>query len=353
MAAMLPTRQFSFFGIKWSMNPGPFNIKEHTLITIMANVSFAQGAAYSTFGLEALIGFYKVDYGWGFALLFTITTQMIGLGLAGVVRRFLVYPAAMIWPVVLPNCALFYTLHDKTKPDPAESGGWRISRYRWFLYICLGSFVWYWFPGFIWQGLSVFAFVTWIKPNNVLINQVFGGFSGLSVIPLTFDWTYITAFMLSPLIPPWHAIANTMIGVIFWIWIVTVGIHYTGAWYSAYLPMSDSNSYDNTGKAYDVHKIITPEYTLDMAKYKAYSPLFLSTTFALQYGLSFACIIAVIVHTGLFHWKEIAIRAKAARKQDEDIHLRLMKRYPEVVKRSLLSCQYSNGDSRLPIGGFW
>jgi hypothetical protein len=38
----------------------------------MANVSFSQGAAYSTYGLEALLGFYKVDYGWGFALLFTM-----------------------------------------------------------------------------------------------------------------------------------------------------------------------------------------------------------------------------------------------------------------------------------------
>jgi hypothetical protein len=76
------------------------------------------------------MGFYKKDYGWGFALLFTISTQMIGLGLAGLTRRFRVYPAAMIWPTVLPNCALFYTLHDKRESDPAEASGWSISRYR-------------------------------------------------------------------------------------------------------------------------------------------------------------------------------------------------------------------------------
>jgi OPT family oligopeptide transporter len=71
-ARYMPSHQFNTFGLKWSLNPGPFNIKEHTLITIMANVSFSQGSAYSTFGLEALLGFYKVDYGWGFALLFTM-----------------------------------------------------------------------------------------------------------------------------------------------------------------------------------------------------------------------------------------------------------------------------------------
>jgi hypothetical protein len=70
MAAWLPTRKFKTFGVTWSFNPGPFNIKEHALVTIMSNVSFAQGAAYSTYSLESLIAFYKVDYGWGFALLF-------------------------------------------------------------------------------------------------------------------------------------------------------------------------------------------------------------------------------------------------------------------------------------------
>jgi OPT oligopeptide transporter protein len=44
MAKTLPKRQFKFLGMKFSLNPGPFNKKEHTLITIMANVTFAQGA---------------------------------------------------------------------------------------------------------------------------------------------------------------------------------------------------------------------------------------------------------------------------------------------------------------------
>lgn len=28
-----------------------------------------------------------------------------------------------------------------------------------------------------------------IKPNDVVLNQLFGGFTGLSLIPITFDWT--------------------------------------------------------------------------------------------------------------------------------------------------------------------
>jgi hypothetical protein len=39
-ATYMPKRTFTTFGREWTLNPGPFTIKEHTLITIMANVSF-------------------------------------------------------------------------------------------------------------------------------------------------------------------------------------------------------------------------------------------------------------------------------------------------------------------------
>lgn len=128
---------------------------------------------------------------------------MLGYGLAGLGRRFLVWPAAMIWPTNLVNTSLFYTLHDHSPADPSKTGGWSIGRYRYFSYVFIGSFIWYWFPGWIFQALSTFAFVTWIRPNNVVINQLFGASTGLSLIPITFDWTQVTGFLLSPLIPPW------------------------------------------------------------------------------------------------------------------------------------------------------
>lgn len=59
------------------------------------------------------------------------------------------------------------------------------------------------------------------------LHRVFGGFTGISVIPITFDWTYITAYILSPLIPPWHAIANTLIGLVIFVWVAAPAVHYT------------------------------------------------------------------------------------------------------------------------------
>ena len=39
--AILPHKQFTTFGYTWSLNPGRFNLKEHMVITIMANVGFS------------------------------------------------------------------------------------------------------------------------------------------------------------------------------------------------------------------------------------------------------------------------------------------------------------------------
>lgn len=107
-------------------------------------------------------------------------------------------------------------------------------------------------------------------------------------------------------------------------------------------------SYDNTGSIYNVTKILTPEMTLDVDKYKAYSPLYLPfvfsmiiisevelieidrTAFAVSYGLSFASITATIVHTLLYARRSVACRFKGAVGERPDIHARLMGRYKQV-----------------------
>jgi OPT family small oligopeptide transporter len=329
-AKAVPTRVFNTFGLRWSFNTGPFTIKEHVVITIMANVSI--GYTYSTNALLAMQGkpFYNIDLGWGFALLFTLSSQLIGISIAGMFRRFLVWPSAMMWPNQFANTSLFYALHDKSKSDGADSNGWVISRYRWFFIVLGGMFCYYWIPAVLFQGMSVFAFITWIRPDNPVLNQLFGGFTGLSLIPITFDWTYVSAYLGDPLLSPVHSHINTLLGLIFFVIITTIGITYTSALYSDYLPLVTTQTYDNTQSPYNVSKILGGDFTFDEEKYKNYSPLFLSPAFALNYGLSFAALTAALVHTGLFHGKEIWYRFKMARNQEPDIHLRMMKKYVEA-----------------------
>lgn len=62
-ARVVPSRKFTTFGLTWSFNSGPFTIKEHAVVTLMANVTY--GYAYSTDALLALAAkpLYNIDMG--------------------------------------------------------------------------------------------------------------------------------------------------------------------------------------------------------------------------------------------------------------------------------------------------
>ncbi|KAK0628567.1 putative isp4 protein [Bombardia bombarda] len=327
---VFPDREFNVFGLKFNFKPGKFNFKEHVIIVVMSNAAYGGGALYATDVILAQEVWYKQYFGWTWQILFGITTLCTGYGLAGLARRFLVWPAAMIWPADLVNCALFYTLHDHSPSDPLRTNGWTISRYRYFLIVFTGSFLWYWFPGYLFQGLSWFCWITWIWPHSVIVNQLFGGYSGYGLMPMTFDWSIISGYLMSPLVTPFHAIANVLGGITVFFVFVSLGIHYSDLWYSAYLPVQSYHAYDNTGHVYNVSSILDHRLHFDEAKYQAYSPLYLPTQFALAYGLSFAAVAAVIVHVALYHGKDIWTQWRLARQQEDDVHMRLMKKYRDA-----------------------
>ncbi|KAI0552026.1 OPT oligopeptide transporter protein-domain-containing protein [Xylaria curta] len=325
---VVPNKQVTLFGVTCDLNPGPFNIKEHSIIVVMASVSFS--VAYATDVILAQLVFYKQDFGIVFQLLTVISTQSLGYGIAGIMRKFLVYPASMIWPDTLVAIALMNAMYEtKIIKDPSIIGG-NMSRYRWFGLIALGSCVYYFIPGFLAQFLSVTAVATWVAPQNAVVNQLFGGITGLSIIPITFDWTQVAGYIGSPLVVPWHAIANTLIGVVMFFIGLASYLHYTGAWFSQFLPMSDASTYDNTGAVYNVSRVLTPEYTLDEVAYQSYSPLFISTAFAISYGLSFAAITALVTHTFLYYSGPIWARFRNSTHEKPDIHMKLMQKYKEA-----------------------
>jgi hypothetical protein len=136
-----------------------------------------------------------------------MSTQLIGFSIGGILRRFLVQPPSMstdaisfppsnfnshlgiVWPYNLVTCALFNTLHSQTYAGIGTRGG--ISRERFFFYAWSCGFLWYFVPGYLFQGLSYFSWVCWIAPDNIVVNQMFGYVSGMGMSIVTFDWAQI------------------------------------------------------------------------------------------------------------------------------------------------------------------
>ncbi|KAJ7318124.1 small oligopeptide transporter [Mycena albidolilacea] len=295
----------SLFGIK--LNPGPFT-------------------AYATDVVAVQKTFYDQSFSFPFLV---ISTQCIGFSIGGITRRFLVAPPSMIWPNTLVSCALFNTLHSQNYAGIGKHPG--MSRERFFLFAFLATATWYFVPGYLFQALR---WVCWIAPDNVvsfalfLFSPLFRYKSGLGFSIITLDWNQI-AYIGSPLATPWWAEANVMISFTIFYWLLVPVLYYSNVWCAHYLPISSMSAFDNTGNYYD-HSRIIKGGKLDLDAYKAYSPIYLSTTFAMSYGLSFMSITATIVHAIIHFWAPIKLHFKRSLREQPDVHAKLMMAYPQV-----------------------
>ncbi len=81
MASVLPSTKFRILGFgsrHFSLNPGPFNMKEHVLISIFANAgsAFGNGPAYAVFIFDIIKAFYRRHISFMSAWILIITTQV-------------------------------------------------------------------------------------------------------------------------------------------------------------------------------------------------------------------------------------------------------------------------------------
>ncbi|OAQ23861.1 OPT family small oligopeptide transporter [Linnemannia elongata AG-77] len=304
------------------LNPGPFNIKEHVLVALTANC--AGGTAYAVDITVIQKVYYLQDFGFGANFLLILCTQMLGYGMAGVLRRYLVYPAAMIWPSNLVQVALFNTLH---KDEDLQPGQW--TRFKFFCVATIAMFFYQWIPGFLFPVLSSIAWVCWINPDSQVLSQI-GGAGGLGVGAISLDWNNIVSFLGSPLIVPWWAQVNIAMGFFLIAWIMVPIAYYTNLWEAKKFPILDSGLFMENGHRYAVKTILTPDNVLDMDKYNLHGPLRITTFFALTYGIGFAGLSSMITHTWLYHRHKLVAQWKQSREHSEDIHHKLMQAYPEV-----------------------
>ncbi|WVZ82794.1 hypothetical protein U9M48_030018 [Paspalum notatum var. saurae] len=295
MAAALPDRSF-LRGTRWefSLNPGPFNVKEHVLITIFANSG--AGTVYAIHIITAVRVFYGKHISFFVSLLVVLTTQVLGFGWAGIFRRYLVEPAAMWWPSNLVQVSLFRVLHEKER---RVKGG--LTRNQFFLVAFICSFAYYIFPGYLFQMLTSLSWICWVFPRSVLAQQIGSGLNGLGVAAIGLDWSTVSAYLGSPLASPWFATANVAAGFFFIMYIITPIAYWFNFYDAKKFPIFSDELFTTTGQIYNISNIVDSHFHFDTQAYEENGPLYLSTFFAVTYGVGFASLTATIVHVLLFH----------------------------------------------------
>ncbi|PKA53252.1 Oligopeptide transporter 4 [Apostasia shenzhenica] len=331
LARVLPTQKFRFPGFgdrQFSLNPGPFNMKEHVLISIFANAGYAfgNGNAYAVGIVNIIKAFYRRKISFVASWLLIITTQVLGYGWAGLMRKYVVEPAHMWWPSTLVQVSLFRALHEKEDC--------RMSRAKFFVIALICSFAWYAVPGYLFPTLTSISWICWIFSKSVTAHQIGSGLRGLGFGAITLDWSAVSSFLFSPLVCPFFAIANVFVGFCIIIYIAMPIAYWGVDLYSAKtFPIFSSNLFTSGGQTYNITAIVNDKLEIDVDAYQEQGKINLSMFFALTYGFGFATIAATLSHVGFFYGRycyQIYERFRASYEGKEDIHTRLMRSYEDI-----------------------
>ncbi|KAL9257449.1 Oligopeptide transporter 4-like protein [Drosera capensis] len=323
MAAALPTRKFRVPVIGgdrvFSLNPGLFNVKEHVLISIFANAgaAFGLGNAYAVGIIDIIKAFYYRNISFLAGWLLVITTQVLGYGWAGLMRKYVVEPAHI-------------ALHEKETK--------RMSRAKFFVILLVCSFAWYAVPGYLFPTITTISWVCWAFPKSVTAQQLGSGMQGLGLGALTLDWAAVSSFLYSPLLSPFFATVNVFVSYFFIIYLAMPIAYWGFNLYSANkFPIFSSHLFTAQGQAYNISEIVNSKFELDLGSYQQEGHIHLSM--------------------------EIYQKYRASNQGKEDIHARLMKRYPEIpiwwfyvmllgtIAVSLVLCIVLNKQVQMPWWG--
>ncbi|KAG0005143.1 hypothetical protein BGZ80_010275 [Entomortierella chlamydospora] len=326
MARYLPTRSVTIGSYSLSLNPGPFNIKEHALIGIA--VSTAANSAYAIDILAATDLMLHYRIGAAGSLILILTTQCLGYGMAGSLRKYLVYPAEMVWWSNLVQIVFYNALHGTEKFGKQKMvRGWSYMQFFW---IVAGiTFVYEFLPQFLGPLFLYFDWVCWINPFNRDVWALFGSLEGGGALSFSFDWTAIGG---STLYYPFYSQMAYYGGVIFNYWIILPILWLTNSMSIRDFPLVlTSHLFHKDGTPFNVVPVLNPDYSLNETLYEEGEPAVMTPMYALAFMVGFIGLAACVSHIICFHGRDlIKTWRSVANDKDTDIHVKMMSIYPEV-----------------------
>lgn len=149
--------------------------------------------------------------------------------------------------------------------------------------------------------LTSLSWICWAFPRSVFAQQLGSGLHGLGVAAIGLDWSTISSYLGSPLASPWFATANVAVGFALVTYVITPIAYWLNIYGARTFPIFSDGLFTSTGHKYNISAIVDKDFRLDFYGYEQEGLLHLSTFFAMYYGISFACLIATVVHVILFH----------------------------------------------------
>ncbi|KAJ3784083.1 OPT oligopeptide transporter [Lentinula aff. detonsa] len=309
------------------LNPGPFNIKEHTAIVIMASTAANVSLAMEV--IAAMNLFYDIRLNTAVAIFQIFATQMLGYGFAGILRTLLVYPTYAFYPSYISIVNLLQSLH--------FGGALNEKRRKFFWMVFAAIFFWEWIPQYPFPLLTAISVICLAdNGRHAFVRNLFGAGSsneGIGLFSFSLSWTLITQGF--PLVWPLQTQVNSFIGLGIG-YIVLTACYYSNVFNGRDLIWMSTSLFGTNGSIYDQDAVITSDYRLNETALESVGLPRYTTTFAVSqlcYNLSIGAAVTTLL---LWHWPELT---KAFGKMQifrsgpsdvDDPHYQEMLKYPEV-----------------------
>lgn len=272
LARVLPDRKIGIPGTKWSfnMNPSPWSVKEHVLVTLTA----ASGATGNLATTPIAVGelYFNERLHPAAAIFFMWSIDAIGYAFAAIARQILLYEPSYQWWQALCQTALFETQVKQNKnPTPAARKQFKV-----FWLVLFGITLWQFLPEFVFPFVSSLAFLCWVAPHNPVANFIGSGLGGMGFLNLSFDWANISNYNAGvPLfLSPWWSQVVLFASFVVSAWILLPAAKWGGlGGYSHCLMTNRACTAD--GEKYPITSLVTSSNTFNQTAYDENGPIYL------------------------------------------------------------------------------
>ncbi|KAI0998918.1 hypothetical protein K3495_g9278 [Podosphaera aphanis] len=303
---------FTKFG--FNLNPGPWSVKEHVLVTLSAASGATYNLAYAPISIAELYFNEKVNP--IVAIVFMWSVVWTGYSFAAISRQFLLYDPQYPWFQALCQSALFET-QKKQREKPSAASRKQIIVF----WSCLfGMMIWQFLPEYAFPMLGSLAFLCWVAPKNPTANFIGSGFGGMGFFNLSLNWSNISGLSNSGnlfLTPFWTQVLVFLAFVVnCWILIPAAKFGNLGGSYKHGL-MTNSVLTMN-GTKYPLRSLLTPQATLNQTAYAEHGPLMLGAQMRWGMFFSYAAYTSASTWMILFGWPQISATLKKLRARNAD-----------------------------------
>ncbi|KAJ5539223.1 Oligopeptide transporter OPT superfamily [Penicillium frequentans] len=299
LAKILPAWTVRLPGTRWSfnLNPGPWSIKEHVLITVTAASGATYNLAYAPIVLAEL--WYGTRINPAVAIFFMLAIVWTGYSFAALARQILLPDPEYIWPQALMQTTLFETFRKTDTASPVARRQMKV-----FFLAFLGMTLWQFLPEYVFPFLSSLAFLCWVAPHNAATNFIGSGLGGMGFLNLSLDWSNINWNGSSIMLTPFWTQVILFLAYAFNCWVLIPAAKWGDLGSYKHGLMSNSLLMAN-GTTYPTLKVLTPEYHLNETAYQQYGPMYMGLQNVWATWFDYAKLPAAITWIATFGYVQI------------------------------------------------